>query len=757
MKKKPEESLLQTALHPKLHISVGKLRAVFLILAVFAAGAAAAEDAPLPWEIDADRLVHQQNPEKIIAEGNVLMQQYRDGTPTGLKIEADKINYDVSGKFIDGSGNLRFMDNENEVRAAEASLALDRQVGFFREASIFWRQDSLFVSADLIEKNPGDMYQFTNGRYTTCPVEDGRRPDWSIWGSDLKISLDDYAAIKHATFRVKDFPVFYLPYLRLPIGSKKKTGFLFPEYSTSHRNGTGIITPFFVNLAPSYDLTLYPGYYSERGPMVAGEFRYAAGYNSRGTFMISYLEDELQDSPDDEYKSDGRLRTNSTRYWFRGKADHDFGNRMVAKLDLDIVSDHDYLQEFQKGMTGFDRSNSNFLKVYNRGLQTETIDLRENTLQLSKIWTTTELQTEVEIIDDEGNDPGTITPPWALPKIGYSGLMPFLNTPADFLWDTEYVYYWRDEGVGAHRINLFPQISGPVPLSPYLESSYNVGLQETLYFIEPHDSASEILYDEDYDSRTFYNLQLSSATTLSRDYKISAGKYRKLRHAVRPELSYILVKGTGQDDLPLLDNEDRITEKNWLQYSLNNYFRAIALEGAPLFRANFSSFKINQVYDLDRATHPFSDISLEFIIRGFQNLFFRYETAVSMYGAGVTAFSLETRYANKRGDRLTLDYNYKKNADIYPPYFYTEAGGDSLSELRTYIESRLSRLFSVRFDNIYSVSSNNTVSSTFSLIYHNPCWNLEFAANKTPDDTGFYVVFTLAGLSSPIDFEVNQF
>ena len=727
-----------------------------LLVVVFAAGGAAAEEVAPQWEIDADRLVHQQNPEKIFAEGDVLLQQYEGGTPTGLKIEADKIQYDVSRKFIDGSGNLRFTDTDNEVRAAEASLALDRQVGFFRDASIFWRRDSVFVRADLIEKKPGGLFHFSNGRYTTCPVEDGRKPDWSIWGRDLKVSPDDYAAIKHATFRVKDFPVFYLPYLRLPIGSKKKTGLLFPEYSTSHRSGTGITTPFFVNLAPSYDMTIYPGYYSKRGPVVAGEFRYAAGYNSRGTFMINYLEDELQDTPDDEYKSDGRLRTNSTRYWFRGKADHDFGNRMIAKLDLDFVSDHDYLQEFQKGITGFDRSNSNFLKVYNRGLQAETVDQRENTLQLSKVWTTTALQTEVEIIDDKHDDSDVPTPPWALPRIGYSGLLPLFNSPADFLWDTEYVYYWRDEGVGAHRINLFPQVSGPLPLSPYLESSYNAGLQETLYFIEPHDAESKSLHDEDYESRTFYNLQLSSATTLSRDYAISAGKYRKLRHAVRPELSYILVKGSDQDDLPILDNEDRITGKNWLQYSLNNYFRAIALEGAPLFRANFSSFKINQVYDLDRADHPFSDISLEVLVRGFRDLFFRYETAVSMYGAGVTAFSLETRYANKRGDRLTLDYHYKKNADIYPPYFYTEAGEDSLSELRTYIESRLSRLFSVRFDNIYSVSSKDTVNSTFSLIYHNPCWNLEFAANKTPDDTGFYVVFTLAGLIRSIDFEIDQ-
>jgi hypothetical protein len=55
------------------------------------------------------------------------------------------------------------------------------------------------------------------------------------------------------------------------------------------------------------------------------------------------------------------------------------------------------------------------------------------------------------------------------------------------------------------------------------------------------------------------------------------------------------------------------------------------------------------------------------------------------------------------------------------------------------------------------VSSNETVDSTFSLIYHNPCWTLEFAANRTPDDTGFYLLFSLAGISTPLDFDLPEF
>ena len=715
-----------------------------------------ADEAPLPWKITADRLTHQQKPEEIIAEGNVFLQEYKGDSPSGMEIQADRIQYNVNENFVNASGNLRLNEKSIEVRASDARIELVNQIGVFKEASIFWAEYNLLVSADLIEKTAQEIYHIEYGKFTSCFREKDKAPDWSIWGRDVKVSLNEYAKLKHATIRIKDVPVFYLPYLRLPIGNKKKSGFLFPEYSSSSRNGTGLITPFFINLSPSYDMTLYPGYYSDRGPLLAGDFRYAAGFNSRGTFMFNYLDDKLEDTPENDYKSDGILRTNSTRYWFRGKADHDFGNRLVAKLDVDVVSDHDYLQEFKKGIVGFDQSQRNFLDIYKRGFQNETLDLRNNTLQLSKIWNTTDLQTEISIIDDVRDAPDEVTPPWAVPRIGYSGLLPFLQSPVDLVWGTEYVYFWRDEGVGAHRIDLYPQLNGPLTFSPYLESSYQVGLRETLYFIEPHDNASEGLYD-DFESRTQYNVFLTGATTFSRDYDISIKKYKTFRHAIRPELSYLLVQTSDQDSLPILDTEDRISEKNWLQYSLNNYFRAIRLDEISLLKSNFSSLSINQVYDINADEHPFSDISLEFTIRGFRDLFFRYATSVSVYGEGVTSYSLETRYQNNRGDRLNLDYRYKKNPEISPPYFYSDAGGESLSELSTILKSRLSKLFSVKFKNTYSVSSNEPIDSTFSLVYHNPCWTIEFAANNTPDDTGFYILFSLAGISTPLNFVLPEF
>jgi lipopolysaccharide assembly outer membrane protein LptD (OstA) len=183
-----------------------------------------AEEESLPWKISADQIIHQQNPEKIIAEGDVILQQFKEDKPTGLEIEADRLQYNVDTNSVDAVGNLHLRDKYDEVQASEAQINVVEEIGFFKDATIFWQGTKLTASADLIEKTDLKSYHFVNGKLTTCPPDKEKSPDWSIWGRDVEITLNDYAKLKHATFRVKDVPVFYLPYLRIPIRSDKKSG-----------------------------------------------------------------------------------------------------------------------------------------------------------------------------------------------------------------------------------------------------------------------------------------------------------------------------------------------------------------------------------------------------------------------------------------------------------------------------------------------------------------------------------------------------
>ena len=61
-------------------------------------------------------------------------------------------------------------------------------------------------------------------------------------------------------------PVFYMPYFSSPDSTvNKQTGLLAPAVRLRRNLGYGLSLPYFINLAPSYDLTLIPTYLSKQG------------------------------------------------------------------------------------------------------------------------------------------------------------------------------------------------------------------------------------------------------------------------------------------------------------------------------------------------------------------------------------------------------------------------------------------------------------------------------------------------------------
>ena len=102
-------------------------------------------------------------------------------------------------------------------------------------------------------------------------------------------------------------PVFYTPYLLVPVKNTRQTGFLFPEFSFSENNGFGFNLPFFLNISDSADVTFYPEYLTNRGFMPGAEFRYVASAADKGIFTANFLHDKLSDPSETDYYNSYRL------------------------------------------------------------------------------------------------------------------------------------------------------------------------------------------------------------------------------------------------------------------------------------------------------------------------------------------------------------------------------------------------------------------------------------------------------------------
>ena len=118
------------------------------------------------------------------------------------------------------------------------------------------------------------------------------------------------------------------------------------------------------------------------------------------------------------------------------KNDQELPYGFFAKLDLDIVSDQDYLAEFREGYTGFDYTQREFLKTFERSIDDYNDDVRTNRLNLNRTWPTYDLNLETRWNDNvikrrQGGPDDTLQ---QLPLVGFTGTrQPISTTP--FYWD----------------------------------------------------------------------------------------------------------------------------------------------------------------------------------------------------------------------------------------------------------------------------------------------------------------------------------
>lgn len=744
------------------------LRLAALLVFAWSMPLYAAEMDAEQWNITADKIVRYENPPSVIAEGNVVLEkketvpvaqrtapsrwdallgadarstEEREQTMevTTTTIRADWVAYDVAMGQAKARGNLHIMINGDELSAETGTINLKDATGTFENAVIIRQEQQLHLEGRVVEKTGELTYHIEDGWVITCKLQEGQTPPWSFGAADTKITDGGYAVMKHAVFRIKGIPILYSPYMILPAKRERQTGFLFPTWSISDRDGFGLETPFFINISPTTDMTIYPRYLSERGIMVGGEFRYVTDETSKGVFMAHYLDDDLSDPSEVDYYRDGNFtHANQERYWIRGKADQNLGE-WITRLDVDLVSDQDYLREFNSGSTAFTANNTRFLNAFGRGFEQKLDKYRENTLEILRSWDNgSALQGEfmaIRDVSDNSYDADTPSQLWKLPSLTYSGLTPLGESPVDFSWNTNYTHYWREYGVGAQRFDLFPELSTSVPISPYLETTVRGGVRDTFYLINDGDATD--WKNEDTANRFLYRLGGETGTTLYREYgSFADGGWS---HSLRPFVEYVYIDIPETDVLPQFDTVDNIEEANTFYYGINNFFSLF--ENGD--ERDLAFFKVRQGYDMrsEESDTPFTPVEFKTGFYPLQGTRLIYTTQLDVYGNGLIEHSVEADYRSQRGDLFSLDYRYDEELDI-----------NSISGAVWYL---LPLNFAVGYSIERAIEQSVTIEEKIRLLYQPSCWSVELASNYTPDDRTIMLIFRLANIGSPFSFDLG--
>jgi lipopolysaccharide assembly outer membrane protein LptD (OstA) len=152
------------------------------------------------------------------------------------------------------------------------------------------------------------------------------------------MEVEGYGYLSNVIGKVNDAPMFWLPYLVIPLKSKRQSGLLFPRFGLSNL-GFNFVQPIFFALSRSTDMTLGLGHYGGRGRRVEWEGRYAL---ERGSALAQVF--YQRDKTFGEYLEGQRLNLgNSTERWgLNLQQNHEFPFGIRQKLRLLEVSDNLY-------------------------------------------------------------------------------------------------------------------------------------------------------------------------------------------------------------------------------------------------------------------------------------------------------------------------------------------------------------------------------------------------------------------------------
>lgn len=222
--------------------------------------------------LQADQLVYDRDADTITAQGNVQISY------GGYRLVADSVTYDQKTSRMIANGNVEIVEPDgNKIYSDHIDVTDDFKQGFVNALKIETPDKTRFAATSA-ERTTGDVTTFQNGVYTACEPckkHPEKPPFWQvkarkiIWNGQAKT-----VRFTDATFEFFGRPIAYLPYFQIPDPTvKRKSGFLFPKFHYKSELGFGAGIPYFLALAPNYDLTVTEMGYTRQGFLTEAEWR----------------------------------------------------------------------------------------------------------------------------------------------------------------------------------------------------------------------------------------------------------------------------------------------------------------------------------------------------------------------------------------------------------------------------------------------------------------------------------------------------
>jgi len=495
----------------------------------------------LPVTITADN-AKGNYPENAVFTGNVDIEQGNS------RMQADEVQVHQKQpegaaepvRTVDALGNVHYDDNQVILKGPKAWSNLNT-----KDTNV-WEGDYQMVGrqgrgkADLMKQRGENRYTILeNGTFTSClPGSD----TWSVVGSEVIHDREEQVAeIWNARFKLGPVPVFYSPYLQLPVGDKRRSGFLIPNARYSTKNYFEFYLPYYWNIAPNMDATITPHYIHKRGNVMwENEFRYLTQAGA-GLMELDYLPSDDVYREDSKNNPSGDDRHRWLFYW-----QHAGVMDQVWRFNIDYtkVSDPSYFNDFD---SKYGSSTDGYAtQKFSVGYAVQNFNATVSTKQF-QVFSTQRRSTYAAEPQLDVN--------WYQNDVGpfdtrvYAQAVHFVNTNSDMPEST--------------RVHLEPTINLPVS-NNWASLNTEVKLMATHYQQENLDkyNATNNTNLEDSVNRTLPQFKMDGKLIFERDMNLAEGYTQTLE----PRAQYLYVPYRDQSNIQNYDS-------SFLQSDYSGLFR----------------------------------------------------------------------------------------------------------------------------------------------------------------------------------------
>lgn len=524
------------------------------------------ERASVPREATAQK-VHSPDKTHYVLEGQAQIRQL------DLLLRAEKLTYDTETTDYSAEGNVRYQDRGMLLSAdrARGNNDLDRcTLDGVRYQLLSSRGNGV---AQVAIMEDADHARLKDATYSTCDLGDQQ---WAFQARQL--DLDQAEGVgrgRNVTFRVLNVPIFWFPYVRFPLDNRRVSGFLYPSIGYGSRRGLDVTLPYYLNLAPNYDATIYPRYMTERGFMLGAEFRYLTERSS-GTFNFDVMTNDSRAK--DEERTYGENLPGS-RWWVQWNDNTSLGPNWNIGIGINRVSDARYFEDFGRGLyssaIGFLSSNA-YLNGHgdwwSASLGGDSYQITDPTL------------------------PDSVEPYRRLPRLTFNAEKALLGdftagVTSEFidfkksnygvpLYDTSGQPVLDPNGnqrrrtvqpLEGNRIDLFPYLAYPIEGAGYFIRP-QIGYRYTAYDLSHpgQDPAQSPLVKKSSPSRGVPIFSLDTGLVFERSLDIGGEAWTQ---TLEPRAYYLRVPYRDQTDLPIFDTQE-------IPFSFGELFRTNRFVGA---------------------------------------------------------------------------------------------------------------------------------------------------------------------------------